>query len=194
MTMKHIQPKMKRIALFITLLLAYSAIPAIAQKHGADSFEIGAGINAYGILGAVGGPSRTLGPGVHFEYRHAVSERFDIGGRIYYKYGTGESAPTGAQPTWGIVYNQAGAKAVADYIMRPGKAVRPYIGLGAGAGMQMETVNGSTDTSMYGTVGPRIGVQIWRFRLALESDFAYNMEYGFLSTESAMALCLGFIF
>lgn len=185
---------MKRIAFFIVFLFATTIVPCMAQEQGKHSYEVGAGINAYGILGAVGGPGRTLGPGVHFEYRNSISDRFDLGGRIYYKYGTGESAPTGG-PTWGIVFNQVGAKAVADFIMRPAKVVRPYIGAGAGAGMMIEKAStGTSDTSIYGTIGPRIGLQIWRFRLALEFDFAYNMQYGFLSTETATGLSLSYVF
>ena len=185
---------MKRIAFFIVFLFATTIVPCMAQEQGKHSYEVGAGINAYGILGAVGGPGRTLGPGVHFEYRNSISDRFDLGGRIYYKYGTGKSAPTGG-PTWGIVFNQVGAKAVADFIMRPAKVVRPYIGAGAGAGMMIEKAStGTSDTSIYGTIGPRIGLQIWRFRLALEFDFAYNMQYGFLSTETATVLSLSYVF
>ena len=85
---------MKRIAFFIVFLFATTIVPCMAQEQGKHSYEVGAGINAYGILGAAGGPGRTLGPGVHFEYRNSISDRFDLGGRIYYKYGTGESAPT----------------------------------------------------------------------------------------------------
>ena len=79
--------------------------------------------------------------------------------------------------------------------MRPAKVVRPYIGAGAGAGMMIEKAStGTSDTSIYGTIGPRIGLQIWRFRLALEFDFAYNMQYGFLSTETATGLSLSYVF
>ena len=93
----------------------------------------------------------------------------------------------------GNVFNQVGTKVVADYIMWPEKVVRPYIA--AGAGMTIEKAStGSLGTSIYGTIDPRIGLQVWRFLLALEFDFAYNMQYGFLSTETATGLSLSCVF
>lgn len=77
--------------------------------------------------------------------------------------------------------------------MWPEKVVRPYIA--AGAGMTIEKAStGSSDTSIYGTIDPRIGLQVWHFLLALEFDFAYNMQYGFLSTETATGLSLSCVF
>lgn len=77
--------------------------------------------------------------------------------------------------------------------MRPEKVVRPYIG--AGAGMMIEKAStGSSDTSIYRTIDPRIDLQVWRFLLALEFDLAYNMQYGFLSTETATGLSLSYVF
>lgn len=184
---------MKRILIFAALLLGASVLSS-AQVKDRHNYEVGVGVNAYGILGMVGGPGRYLGPGLHFEYRYDLADRFDVGGRIYYKYGKGHSAFTG-EPTYGIVYNQAGVKAVADFNMCPGKSVRPYIGVGTGLGMITEKANGYKATaSAYGTVGPRIGLQVWRFRVALEFDFAYNGRYGFIGTETATGLNVSFTF
>lgn len=184
---------MKRILIFAALLFGAGVLSS-AQVKDKHNYEVGVGVNAYGILGMVGGPSRYPGPGLHFEYRYDLADRFDVGGRIYYKYGKGQSAFTG-EPTYGIVYNQAGVKAVADFNMRPGKSVRPYIGVGTGLGIISEkTASCNRAADIYGTVGPRIGLQMWRFRVALEFDFAYNGRYGFIGTETATALNLSFTF
>ena len=67
--------------------------------------------------------------------------------------------------------------------------------VGLGAGMLVKDMSvGYTDTGIFGVIGPRVGVQIWRFRLALEFDFAFNGEYGFLHTETSTGLNLGFTF
>lgn len=187
---------MKRLAIFIISLLVCSSSLLSAQEKDRHNFEAGAGINIYGILGVMGGPSREFGPGIHFEYRYDYSDRVDFGGRLYYKYGEGHSAFTG-EPTWGLVYNQVGLKAVTDFNMRPGKLVRPYIGAGLGAGAihtHRISAQHNDDTALYGTIGPRIGLQIWRLRLALEFDFAFDGQYGFLSTETATSLTLSYTF
>ena len=45
-----------------------------------------------------------------------IAGHFDIGGQIHYKYGKGESGFYGdGSMVYGLVYNQIGAKAVADY-------------------------------------------------------------------------------
>ena len=184
---------MKRFFALLVIIFA-SCTVAMAQGRDKHNYEIGASGNIYGILGMMGGPARELGPGVHFEYRYDITKRIDIGGRLYYKYGTGTSAFTG-EPTYGIVYNQAGAKAVADFNMRPNKLLRPFVGVGAGLGMIAEKrATGDKESSVYGTISPRIGLQIWRFRVALDFDFAYNGQYGFLGTETASSLNVGFTF
>jgi len=95
----------------------------------------------------------------------------------------------------GLTYNQIGLKAVADYNGRPGKLVRPYIGAGFGGGaLFTQRTDGTNDTDIFGTIGPRLGLQIWRFRIGLEIDFAFDGQYGFLSTETATALNLSFSF
>ena len=185
---------MKRLISIFLVTLVISSVSAFAQDKP-HNFEAGLGINIYG-LGAVGGPSKDFGPGFHFEYRYNYSERVDVGGRLYYKYGKGTSEFIGIDyPTWGFVDNHIGLKGVADYNMRPGKSVRPYIGFGlGGAAMVTTRTNGDNSSEMFGTFGPRIGLQIWRFRVGLEIDFAFYGQYGFLSTETATALNLSFSF
>ena len=148
------------------------------------------------LLGAVGGPSKDFGPGFHFEYRYNYSERVDVGGRLYYKYGKGTSAFTDIDsPTWGFVDNHIGLKGVADFNMRSGKSVRPYIGVGVGGAVLVTTrTTGDNSSEMFGTFGPRIGLQIWRFRVAIESDIAFNGRYGVLSPETAHSLTLSYTF
>ena len=98
-------------------------------------------------------------------------------------------------PTWGFVDNHIGLKGVADYNMRTGKSVRPYIGLGlGGAAMVTTRTNGDNSSEMFGTFGPRIGLQMWRFGVAIESDIAFNGRYGVLSSETAHSLTLSYTF
>ena len=185
---------MKRIV--ITLFLLANAVLGFAQQKNTSNFEIGGGINAYGILGACGGPIRYFGPGAYFEYRNAFAEHFDVGAQLNYKRGDGESAFIGdGAPGYDIKYNQIGLKAVADYNVCPSRLASPYFGVGLGVGELYEkTGKGTKHNEMYGTLCPRIGVQVWRIRLAIEVDFAYNGEYGFLSTPTSTALNIGFTF
>lgn len=185
---------MKRLISIFLVMLVISSISAFAQDKP-HNFEAGLGINIYGI-GAVGGPGKGLGPGFHFEYRYNYSERVDVGGRLYYKYGKGRSEFVGIDsPTWGFVDNHIGLKGVADYNMRPGKSIKPYIGVGLGAVALLTTrTTGDNSSEMLGTFGPRIGLQIWRIRVAIESDIAFNGQYGVLNSETAHSLTLSYTF
>ena len=187
---------MKRIITFIIALSLGSSLLLSAQKKDRHNYDVGIGVNAYGILGFVGGPSRNISPGFLFEYRYDYTDRIDFGAQALFKHGKGHSAFTGEEgPSWGLTYNQIGLKAVADYNGRPGKLVRPYIGAGfGGEALFTQRTNGTSDTDIFGTIGPRFGLQIWRFRVGLEIDFAFDGQYGFLSKETATALNLSFSF
>ena len=185
---------MKRILTIILAISLGSSLLLSAQDKDRHNYDVGIGINAYGVLGVVGGPSRNISPGFLFEYRYDYTDRIDFGVQALFKHGKGHSAFTGG-PTWGLTYNQIGLKAVADYNGRPEKLVSPYIGAGFGGGaLFTQRTNGTNDTDIFGTIGPRLGLQIWRFRVGLEIDFAFDGQYGFLSTETATALNLSFSF
>lgn len=185
---------MKRI--LVTVILLANVALGFAQQKNSNNFEIGVGVNSYGILGCVGGPGRSLGPGTYIEYRSAFAEHFDAGTQVNYKCGDGCSAAVGPSvESFGIRFNQVAAKVLADYNVCPSRTVNPYVGMGLGIGEMFEkTSKGTKDRETYGTLCPRIGVQIWRIRLAIEVDFAYNGEYGFLDTETSTALNIGFSF
>ena len=187
---------MKRIITFIIALSLGTSLLSSAQENDRHHYDAGVGLNAYGILGFVGGPSRNISPGFLFEYRYDYTDRIDFGAQALFKYGKGHSAFIGEDyPILGLTYNQIGLKAVADYNGRPGKLVRPYIGAGFGGGaLFTQRTDGTNDTDIFGTIGPRLGLQIWRFRIGLEIDFAFDGQYGFLSTETATALNLSFSF
>ncbi len=187
---------MKRIITFIIALSLGASLLSSAQEKDRHHYDAGVGLNAYGILGFVGGPSRNISPGFLFEYRYDYTDRIDFGAQALFKYGKGHSAFIGEDyPILGLTYNQIGLKEVADYNGRPGKLVRPYIGAGFGGGaLFTQRTDGTNDTDIFGTIGPRLGLQIWRFRIGLEIDFAFDGQYGFLSTETATALNLSFSF
>lgn len=188
---------MKRIIAFFIALSSSFFLLLSAQEKDRHNYDVGVGLNVYGILGNVGGPSRNTSPGFLFEYRYDYTDRVDFGAQALFKSGKGHSAFTG-EPIWGLTYKQIGLKTVADYNGRPGKVVRPYVGAGFGGGAlftQMTNgTNDGNDTDMFGTIGPRLGLRIWRFRVGLEIDFAFDGQYGFLSTETATALNLSFSF
>ena len=187
---------MKRITCIAILLLVCACTMLNAQERDKHNYEAGIGLNVYGILGMEGGPSRNASLGAYFEYRYDYAEHFDFGGQINYTHGKGRSAFTG-EPTWGIVYNQINLKGVADYNICPKRAVSPYIGAGLGCGVLFtarESEHGNS-VDKFGIVGPRIGLQIWRIRTALEFNFAFGGGYsGFLNTESSTALNISYTF
>lgn len=188
---------MKRIKCIAILLLVCTCTFLNAQVRDKHNYEAGIGLNVYGILGMVGGPSRNTSLGAYFEYRYDCTERFDLGGQINCTYGNGRSAFTG-EPTYGIVYYQTNLKVVGDYnICSPQKLVRPYIGAGLGGGVLYTGRKACHGDSVekFGIVGPRIGLQVWRIRTALEFNFAFGGGYsGFLNTESSTALNISYTF
>lgn len=164
---------------------------------GTHHFEIGGGVNAYGILGFVGGPARKVGPGAYVEYRYAFAEHFDVGAQFNYKYGRGHSSFLGPdEPTTHFVDNQIALKALFDYNVCPSRLASPYLGIGLGCGGMFDKSleYGHVDKYPYGVLGGRIGVQIWHFRIAIECDFAIKRPYGFSSFETSTCLNLGITF
>ena len=198
---------MKRIFCFALFLISVS-VSAFAQDvatkrtgdqlyEGSHHYEIGGGINMLGILGSVGGPGREFGPGVYLEYRYALTEHVDVGGQLNFKCGKGHSSYTGpGYPIFDFFCNQAALKALADYNICPTRLASPYIGVGAGAGYMIykRLDNNELTHYPYGIIGGRIGVQVWRFRLALECDFAVTRLYSFSSTETSTAINLSYTF
>ncbi len=183
---------MKRVLLVaIWLLLQGSVAFAQENKH---NFEIGGGINVFGIPGVCGGPSMDEGLGLYVEYRYNTKEWLALGLQANFKHGKGRSAYTGG-PTWVFVDNQIGLKAMADVKMLPKRVVSPYIGVGLGRGViftKREEKDSSTGT--YGILGPRVGLQIWKIRVFVEYDFATDGFFDFSNRESSLGLNIGYTF
>lgn len=193
---------MKRILLSVLASLV-SAVCLSGQEAGSSAFEIGAGFNIYGTLGATGGPFRYFSPGIYGEYRYGAAERFDIGAQLNYRFGNGESDYFVDVGQWKLRFNQVNLKAVADFKMCPSRAVRPFIGVGVGAGLIREERIGDLSTVswtvspvekwFFGTVGPRLGIHIKRFRVAIGTDLAFDTEH-WDSIATATALNVGYSF
>lgn len=193
---------MKRILLSVLASLV-SAVCLSGQEAGSSAFEIGAGLNIYGTLGATGGPFRYFSPGIYGEYRYGAAERFDIGAQLNYRFGNGESDYFVDVGQWKLRFNQVNLKAVADFKMCPSRAVRPFIGVGVGAGLIREERIGDLSTVswtvspvekwFFGTVGPRLGIHIQRFRVAIGTDLAFDTEH-WDSIATATALNVGYSF
>ena len=193
---------MKRILLSVLASLV-SAVCLSGQEAGSSAYEIGAGLNIYGTLGATGGPYRYFSPGIYGEYRYGAAERFDIGAQLNYRFGNGESDYFVDVGQWKLRFNQVNLKAVADFKMCPSRAVRPFIGVGVGAGLIREERIGDLSTVswtvspvekwFFGTVGPRLGIHIKRFRVAIGTDLAFDTEH-WDSIATATALNVGYSF
>lgn len=189
--------------LFSILSILVGLTRLSGQEAGSSTFEIGAGLNIYGTLGATGGPYRYFSPGIYGEYRYEAAERFDIGAQLNYRFGNGESDYFVDFGQWKLRFNQVNLKAVADFKMRPSRAVRPFIGVGVGAGFIKEERIGDLSTVswtvspvkkwFFVTVGPRFGLHIKRFRVAIETDLAFDMEH-WDSIATATALNVGYSF
>ena len=151
----------------------------------------------------MGGPYRYFSPGIYGEYRYGAAERFDIGAQLNYRFGNGESDYFVDVGQWKLRFNQVNLKAVADFKMRPSRAVRPFIGVGIGAGLiKEERIGDLSKVSwtvspvkkwFFGTVGPRLGIHIKRFRVAIETDLAFDTEH-WDSIATATALNVGYSF
>lgn len=193
---------MKRILLSVLASLV-SAVCLSGQEAGSSTFEIGAGLNIYGTLGATGGPFRYFSPGIYGEYRYGAAERFDIGAQLNYRFGNGESDYFVDVGQWKLRFNQVNLKAVADFKMCPSRAVRPFIGVGVGAGLiREERIGDLSKVSwtvspvkkwFFGTVGPRLGIHIKRFRVAIGTDLAFDTEH-WDSIATATSLNVGYSF
>lgn len=185
---------MKNLIAFISFVLL--SVTALAQDYEGSKFEFGAGADGYGILGVVGGPSKNLGPEIYAGYRYGFNELFSCGVKLSYKFGkvTTENYKETEMTNEVFYYHQPEMKFIAEYMILKAGLVRPYVGVNLGAGCLFETNNSSTSKTMYGLVGPSIGVQIWRLRLALNREYAFNAEKGFISDVSSYGITLGYVF
>ena len=180
---------MKRFALLLTLILGLHTLSS-AQEIDKHNFEGGVSITSYTTLFAQvdGLGSHYDGKGLYFEYRYNVTDYIDFGGKLYYQYSTGLSAPTGG-PFTKITYNQIGIKGFADLNILPDKKVCPYVGVSIGG------TNNITNGRNYflGIISPRIGVEVWRIRTAIELDYLYEPNFG-IKYETQLSLNIGFVF
>ncbi len=185
---------MKTWIAFIGLVVL--SVTVSAQDYEGSKFEFGAGADGYGILGAVGGPSKNLGPEIYAEYRYGFNEHFSCGAKLSYKFGkvTTENYRETGMTKEVLCYHQPEMKFLAEYMILKAGLVRPYVGVNLGAGSLFETDHSSIDKTMYGLVGPSIGIQIWRLRLALNREYAFNAEKGFISDVSSYGITLGYVF
>ena len=180
---------MKRFALLLTLILGLHTLSS-AQEIDKHNFEGGVSITSYTTLFAHvdGLGAHYDGNGLYFEYRYNVTDYIDFGGKLYYQYSTGLSAPTGT-PISKITYNQIGIKGFADLNILPGKKVCPYVGVSIGGTNNI--TNGRN--RFLGTISPRIGVEVWRIRAAIELDYLYEPNYG-IKHKKHLSLNIGFVF
>ncbi len=185
---------MKTWIAFISFVLL--SVTALAQDYEGSKFELGAGVDGYGIVGAVGGPSKNLGPEIYAEYRYGFNEHFSCGAKFSYKFGkvTTENYKETEITKEMFYYHQPEIKFLTEYMILKSGLIRPYVSVNLGLGGLFDRNNSSNNKTVYGLVGPGIGVQIWRFRLALNRDYAFNAEKGFISDLSSYGITLGYVF
>ncbi len=185
---------MKTWIAFISFVLL--SVTALAQDYEGSKFELGAGVDGYGIVGAVGGPSKNLGPEIYAEYRYGFNEHFSCGAKFSYKFGkvTTENYKETEITKEMFYYHQPEMKLLTEYMILKTGLIRPYVSVNLGLGGLFDRNNSSNNKSVYGLVGPGIGVQIWRLRLALNRDYAFNAEKGFISDLSSYGITLGYVF
>ncbi len=182
-----------------TWILAISliclSIASKAQDCSSSKFEFGVGVDGYGILGSVDATKKNLGPELYLEYRYGFNSHFFVGVNASYKFGkvTTENYKETETTSESFSYHQPELQMLAEYMITKSGLVRPYIGVNLGGGSLFNSGSASNDKNVYGLVGPRIGVQIWHFRLALNRDYAFNAN-GFLSKESSYGITLGYVF
>jgi len=159
---------------FISIMCLFAASSAIASAQIKDgfTFEVGAGYAfTYSIIKDAGF-DKVTGPGVYFEFREGDGGLFDLGAQIHYKYATGDAYTfEGEREDFKARCNEMGLKGVMDINICPDDIVNPYIGGAMGfGGMYMNSSADLRGSFFYPIIGLRFGVQIQRFRLALELD------------------------
>lgn len=91
-------------------------------------------------------------------------------------------------------YHQPEMKFLTEYMILKTGLIRPYVSVNLGLGGLFDRNHSSNNKTVYGLVGPGIGVQVWRFRLAVNRDYAFNADNGFISDLSSYGITLGYVF
>lgn len=163
---------MKRVLLFVCSLFAFSIVSSAQIKEG-NNFEIGGGYNFTSSYRTDGSRLKFSGPGAYFEYRYESDTHMYFGGQLDYKYAYGDGFMVLDEGiTYDTNYNQICAEGLFGYTFLASSLVCPFIGIGAGFGFVFtNSVNDRQTFNFFWALTPRVGVQIWRFRLTCDFDF-----------------------
>lgn len=144
---------MKRTGLVILFALI-SLGSVCAQEKNPNRWEVGVGYALqFGYTDDDVNMTRAQSIPAYFEWRRDLGRHWDFGARLDTNSGlAGDGYYKGA-----VIY--AGLLAVTDFNFLPGRAVNPFIGLGAGPGIGSINVGYSYVKFMF-SVNPRFGVEI----------------------------------
>jgi len=156
----------------IVCFLAVFPILSHAQIKEGNNFEIGGGYNFASSYRTDGRRLKFSGPGAYFEYRYESDNHMYYGGQLDYKYAYGDGFMVmGEGVTYKTNYNQICIEGLFGYTFLTSSVVNPFVGIGAGCGLVF-TNSEDNKQSFYlsWVLTPRVGVQIWRFRITCDFD------------------------
>jgi opacity protein-like surface antigen len=191
---------MKKILIIILFAVSTSAY---AQSITALQYSMGFGTGDLGDF--VSKPSFR---GFAIDFRKLVQPNigvgFEVGWNVFYEekssdvYTTGNLSYSGKQWRYNNQFPLLGA---ADYYLKPGESINPFVGLGLGTMYSLR----NTDMGQYTleedawhfVLRPEVGVLFEanpNMSLAITGKYFYGFEAGDLDAQSYFALNVGFVF
>ena len=185
------------------ILFSVIALSSSGQSITAIQYSMGFGSGDLGDF--VGQPSFR---GFTIDYRKLVQPNigvgFDLGWNVFYEEKSYDTYTAGTVSYSGKQYrynNQFPMLFAADYYLKPGEQINPFVGLGIGTMYSLR----NTDMGMFTVeqdawnfaLRPEIGVLFEanpNMSLAVTGKYYYGFEAGDLPAQSYFALNVGFVF
>ncbi len=185
------------------LLFSVMALTSSAQSITAIQYSMGFGTGDLGDF--IGKPSFR---GFTIDYRKLVQPNigvgFELGWNVFYEENSFDTYTQGNLSLSGKQYrynNQFPILFAADYYLKPGEQMNPFVGLGLGTMYSLR----NTDMGQYTleedawnfALRPEVGVLFEanpNMSLAITGKYYYGFEAGDLPAQSYFALAVGFVF
>ena len=178
----------------IIVTLAILSVLSATNLSAQNRFEIGVGYAPLFLMSVDDGVQFNSKYDAYFEWRLDLGKHFDVGAKLDYKVCPVSAFDMVATGYSGVLHC-ASLLTIADFSCLPGKAVNPFIGIGAGPALTLthwtsrETRTGEPLPSDYYEhlgplkaipgfaliVSPRIGVELFNhLRLSTSVDASFN--------------------
>lgn len=163
--------------LFAALVVLISTVSLYGQNRG-HKFEVGAGFAPFFLSYVDGGIQFPFKIDAYAEWRYYFGKHVDVGAKLDYKICPMSVYDYMSGVSYDGTQHYGALLVLADYIFRPGKKVRPFIGIGAGPAMLIDNWKRSqVEQEREGQYVAPLGVYDPEYMLVVSPRFGLELFY-----------------